>query len=533
MGMFEHFPYTNFHDLNLDWLLKKVKEIEDSLKELWIEFLKSRVPTGGKKGQYLRKSEDKDYAMAWMDADGIMPTGGTENQVLTKNSAADYDASWKDVPKELPDGGTDGDILKHGPDESVYWGKEGQASNGLPVGGNPGQILKKTGTADFEAEWADESGGGSGDYLPLAGGTMDPGATIQLPEAGDGNTELSSGELHHTGNAFQFVGDFNFQTNCPSSQGVPTNPTDLTTKDYVDSKIKETDDKFDNVHSIPAGGTTGQVLKKSSDSDYDTEWADESGGGGGSGDYLPLAGGTMNNGATILFDDDSSPSLNTAIRTRGRLKALIHNMDGDNLDIPAHDAIEDYNGRINIYGARVNAQNPKNRYKRIIIDPQAGIRYVAKDLPTNDYEIPITDDLQLTTKKYVDDAAAGVANVKAWRFSPTNLNADAAGVYSIPGYSDFMPNSAYSYAIIEFVTSVVGATGTIPVANTIRVRTDLNVSNWPILFFDGGEVKVGGTISIARSSNTLTYTDAGNGARFYEPALKITKIGDSAITKKS
>ena len=33
---------------------------------------------------------------------------------------------------------------------------------------------------------------------------------------------------------------------------------------------------------VPAGGTTGQVLKKKSNTDYDTEWSDESGGGGGS-----------------------------------------------------------------------------------------------------------------------------------------------------------------------------------------------------------------------------------------------------------
>lgn len=34
-----------------------------------------------------------------------------------------------------------------------------------------------------------------------------------------------------------------------------------------------------SVHSIPSGGTTGQVLKKSSGTDYAVEWANESGGG--------------------------------------------------------------------------------------------------------------------------------------------------------------------------------------------------------------------------------------------------------------
>ena len=28
MGVFEHFPYANFHELNLDWLLRKMKELD-------------------------------------------------------------------------------------------------------------------------------------------------------------------------------------------------------------------------------------------------------------------------------------------------------------------------------------------------------------------------------------------------------------------------------------------------------------------------------------------------------------------------
>lgn len=39
MGLFEHFPYTNFHDLNLDWILRVVKELYQKVSEQtdWIE----------------------------------------------------------------------------------------------------------------------------------------------------------------------------------------------------------------------------------------------------------------------------------------------------------------------------------------------------------------------------------------------------------------------------------------------------------------------------------------------------------------
>ena len=33
MGLFDHFPYTNFHELNLDWLLKVLKDIETTIDQ--------------------------------------------------------------------------------------------------------------------------------------------------------------------------------------------------------------------------------------------------------------------------------------------------------------------------------------------------------------------------------------------------------------------------------------------------------------------------------------------------------------------
>lgn len=349
MGMFEHFPYTNFHDLNLDWLLKTMKSIKDSLDDLWKQFLESRVPRGGDPNQVLTKTTADDFAMAWKDVPHELPEGGTEGQMLSKKSDANYDVQWSDVPESLPEGGTQGQVLakKSAENFDVEWvdqsgdtskflplaggtmndkasiaGKSLNIGSGIsggemylgrakgnndswlrirssnvtmpgnvqidsqginlgrkqtddenyaarkgyvdsvavPAGGTIGQVLAKKSNTDRDCEWVDQSGGGTGNYLPLAGGTMDQDATINFTESGSGHSELSSGELHHTGNPFQFVGDFNFQTDCPTTQGTPQTANDLTPKGYVDGV------------AIPAGGTTGQVLGKKSDSDRDCEW---------------------------------------------------------------------------------------------------------------------------------------------------------------------------------------------------------------------------------------------------------------------
>ena len=34
MGLFEHFPYTNFHELNLDWIIKTVKDLDEKVDSI-------------------------------------------------------------------------------------------------------------------------------------------------------------------------------------------------------------------------------------------------------------------------------------------------------------------------------------------------------------------------------------------------------------------------------------------------------------------------------------------------------------------
>ena len=56
---------------------------------------------------------------------------------------------------------------------------------------------------------------------------------------------------------------------------MPESQLELSNGKYIDDQM---------ANGIPAGGTTGEVLTKASNDDYDVEWAP--GGGGGGGDFF-------------------------------------------------------------------------------------------------------------------------------------------------------------------------------------------------------------------------------------------------------
>lgn len=94
-------------------------------------------------------------------------------------------------------------------------GPQGPAGPGVPSGGTAGQVLTKTGAADYAANWADPTGSGSGIY---------------------------------TG---------------------PDAPTDNDIDLWIDT------DENPTGGLLPAGGAAGQMLVKNSAGNYDAGWADQ------------------------------------------------------------------------------------------------------------------------------------------------------------------------------------------------------------------------------------------------------------------
>lgn len=95
---------------------------------------------------------------------------------------------------------------------------------------------------------------------------------ITLP---DGTTYFPEG----SGSAIDTVSvSVDNNTGIPSATGSVSGTTLNLDFKNLKGETGSTGPKGDPGQGIPAGGTTGQVLKKKSGKDYDTEWADETGG---------------------------------------------------------------------------------------------------------------------------------------------------------------------------------------------------------------------------------------------------------------
>jgi hypothetical protein len=148
-------------------------------------------------------------------------------------------------------------------------------------GGTTGQYLRKRTDNDYEFEWA--SGGGGG------GGTSDYSDLTNKPKIN--NVELSGNKTStQLGITASALGAY-----VKPSGGIPK--TDLaaavqTSLGKADTALQSApvtsvDGKTGAVTILPTGGTTGQALVKTNNSNYAVQWATV-GGGGGTSDYTDL-----------------------------------------------------------------------------------------------------------------------------------------------------------------------------------------------------------------------------------------------------
>ena len=134
----------------------------------------------------------------------------------------------------------------------------------VPSGGTTGQILKKFSNNDWDVNWADDSGADNNNVWTVdEQNTRVIGDYVQIPVAylvGPSSASAKASDV-----VFISDGRFTQISRIVGQRADTTLIGDLHGTDGQDG------------HGVPVGGTIGQVLKKKSSTDYDTEWVDESG----------------------------------------------------------------------------------------------------------------------------------------------------------------------------------------------------------------------------------------------------------------
>lgn len=102
-----------------------------------------------------------------------VPTGGTAGQVLKKVSGTNYDTEWSD-PTGSGSGVHIGDEAPSDPNIDVWIDPDGEETmQGIPAGGSAGQVLTKRSTTSYDVGWYDVPAAEEGEnYIKYPDGTL-------------------------------------------------------------------------------------------------------------------------------------------------------------------------------------------------------------------------------------------------------------------------------------------------------------------------------------------------------------------------
>lgn len=185
MGMFDKFPYRNTRDLNLNWIIKKIRELEELVGGVASNFAQFLSKKGGKMEgsidmQGNRITNVPDPAA---DADSVNKRyvdRKTGNYLPLKGGkmSGEVDMDYKRI-FHLPEPSYGSDMATKNYVDNVakkYLPFSGGTMSGPVDMGNQKitNVPDPTANQDVATKnYVDEHGGGvAGDYLPLSGGTM-------------------------------------------------------------------------------------------------------------------------------------------------------------------------------------------------------------------------------------------------------------------------------------------------------------------------------------------------------------------------
>lgn len=180
------FPYTNFHDINLDWILKKLNELSEKIKTI------VSIPPGGTTGQSLVKRSNASYDLEWFTVSGgggsaelYYCTFGTTTNAQIESAIANgmlpvvkYNNKWYYLTERYTANKhvfnsvyrmdsysvecLFGSWLAYNesfPSTTYVDNKIAAIPNLVPAAGTTGQVLAKASNTNYDVTWVNQSGG--------------------------------------------------------------------------------------------------------------------------------------------------------------------------------------------------------------------------------------------------------------------------------------------------------------------------------------------------------------------------------------
>lgn len=180
----------------------------------------------------------------------------------------------------------------------------------VPVGGTTGQVLAKVSATDYDLAWVDQTGGGGGGGDITGASNLGDGDGVWADEAAGllRFKSLENGDLITlTADSTEILIAVTKASQAEAQAGT------IDTKAMTPLRVAEALAALGPAQefAVPAGGTTGQALIKSSSTDYDFAWTDIEV-GGGTGDVVGPAGSTAD-GDIALFDDTTGKLIRKAV----------------------------------------------------------------------------------------------------------------------------------------------------------------------------------------------------------------------------
>ena len=328
MAFWNKFPYSNFHEINLDWIIREMKKISGSVSDFarhWEKALKQETGERQEADRQLQENinAEQDRAEAAEEA-----LGERIDQEIKDRQEADQaeQTAREEADKQLQSNIEAETSRAEAAEEALDQKITAETERATAAESNlqeqiTAEVNRATGaenTLDQKITAETNRATSREDELEGMIQTETERATAKETELGQqitSETQRATAAEEALGDRIDGVeGELDGITGADSpfirkdgtttttgkiplamggtSETDPAAETDLVNlrsmqaadqalessmTEYVDNQLEAV---TGDIHSIPAGGTAGQVLGKKSATDYDTEWVDQTGGGG-------------------------------------------------------------------------------------------------------------------------------------------------------------------------------------------------------------------------------------------------------------